>query len=1134
MPRRRHKRLATVSLATMATLATFAGSGPAGAAPTAGTPPTQTPSTPQRAGEPVTVTLVTGDRVTVTPSSNGAPSVNVEPAPDREPGVVFDVRVTGEDIRVVPSDAGPLLAEGRLDEALFDIDRLIEDGLGDAHTTTTPLIVTQRGTAATRAADLDGAEAVRELPSIGGVALAADKAEPGRFWSEITGGTGRDAEGATTLAANAGTIWLDAPVRAALDRSVPQIGGDAAREAGLTGEGVTVAVLDTGIDTTHPDLDDAVTGERDFSGSSSGTADVAGHGTHVASILAGSGEASDGTHAGVAPDADLLNGKVLGDDGSGFTSQVIEGMEWATEQGADIVNMSLGGGLSSDGTDPMSTAVDRLTEETGTLFVVSAGNARLIEAPAAAAHALAVGSVDRQDRVSESSGRGPTLDGRLKPDLTAPGEGITAARAEGTGEAADGPYTALSGTSVASPHVAGAAALLQQRHPDWRADRLKGSLMNSALRTPGEAPYAQGAGRVDLTRALEQRVGAQPVSLTTLVPWPGGSAEEIVTYRNDTDEPITLTLSVTNSDGTPDSGEHVWFETPEVTVPAGGTTDVSLRMNGAHLDDQGWAGWLTATSGDGDVVIGTPITMQSERPGHDVTFDVVDRDGRPVTDFARLRPAPVLYSLERPNDVVDMQLVGGTWTAHVLAGSYQMLTGVVTPGADGAPDSLTYIVSPELTVDGNQEFTADAREGTPVNATVESPTATRAGSHLGHYTEHGQMGLLMHDGSAAPDLYAVPVTAEEYPLAFFYLQSFDEPADGDPGRPAGYDLAFSEQGRIPADLTYEVADEDLATVESRVHHGGDAELEGIWGRSAHLVPETEANPPVSFPEVSTGPAPSSTTRLLSARLADGSPVGWRSSSLLRLPDDEPGSASAGETMLTSEHYTAGEHHVIAWRKAAIGPAVFFAAHGTGQLILNLDGTVGSQPGTNTIGVGDEDGLTERITLRRDGQEVGSWDGDFVDPGVPNERADYELELTASSGSTLAPLATEVSARWSFSSAGPAEGEPGRHLPLPTLRIDGDFDLANRAPAGEPFALDLVVDGWQGIEPAPVESITLEASFDDGDTWRPLRVTAEGDGHTAGVAHPPGAEFVSLRAAVTTEDGTSLEQTVIRSYALAPR
>ncbi|WP_240760196.1 S8 family serine peptidase, partial [Phytoactinopolyspora endophytica] len=173
----------------------------------------------------------------------------------------------------------------------------------------------------------------------------------------------------------------------------------------------------------------------DFTESEGGTTDRAGHGTHVASIVAGRGTASDGRYTGVAPDADLLVGKVLDDYGDGQESWIIAGMEWAVAEGADVVNLSLGG-CATDGSDPMAEAINTLTEQSGALFVVASGNhpspmgcasPETVSSPASADSALAVGSVNKGDELNDFSNVGPRLgDGALKPDLTAPGAAILA------------------------------------------------------------------------------------------------------------------------------------------------------------------------------------------------------------------------------------------------------------------------------------------------------------------------------------------------------------------------------------------------------------------------------------------------------------------------------------------------------------------------------------------------------------------------------------------------------------------------------------------------------------------------------------------------------------------------------------
>ena len=228
----------------------------------------------------------------------------------------------------------------------------------------------------------------------------APKDEIRNVWESLRGEQA-DLTATDARLAGAGKVWLNGTVRATLEDSVPQIHAPEAWAQGYDGTGATVAVLDTGYDPEHPDLAGQVKGVQDFTGTSEAAVDDNGHGTHVAATIAGTGEASSrGEGTGVAPGAALLIGKVLDAGGGGSYDQIIAGMEWAAHSGADVVSMSLGGD-ATDGSDPMSQAVDRLTEETGTLFVVAAGNAGPGEGtvlnPGAAASALTVGAVDKND-----------------------------------------------------------------------------------------------------------------------------------------------------------------------------------------------------------------------------------------------------------------------------------------------------------------------------------------------------------------------------------------------------------------------------------------------------------------------------------------------------------------------------------------------------------------------------------------------------------------------------------------------------------------------------------------------------------------------------------------------------------------
>lgn len=312
-------------------------------------------------------------------------------------------------------------------------------------------------------------------------------------------------------------IWPDLPVHSWLDEAVPLISVPRVWQSDFTGKGVKVAILDTGIDGEHPDFSGRISAWRDFVDPEGPDADRPrdpnGHGTHVAGIVAGSGRASDGRFRGVAPDAELVVARVLDEAGNGRTSTVMAGVEWAVEQGAQVINISLGGPpFPSDGTDALSYLCNAAVD-LGVVVCAAAGNlgpsGHTVGSPGAAAKVITVGACEGDpasaaDRIARFSSRGPTGDGRPKPDLVFPGVGIVSTRSAGTalGEVLDAHYTGLSGTSQATPLATGTAALVLEANPSLKPAEVKRRLVDGAERLPETEPLAQGAGRGDAYHAF--------------------------------------------------------------------------------------------------------------------------------------------------------------------------------------------------------------------------------------------------------------------------------------------------------------------------------------------------------------------------------------------------------------------------------------------------------------------------------------------------------------------------------------------------------------------------------------------------------------------------------------------------------
>ncbi len=327
--------LAVVLLTAVASASAVADAGPVSFGPAPVVPAPGTGPTP----DSYEVTLITGDHVHLDVFPDGRQSARVDAASRgvNRPSPTFDIREIAGDVHVFPSDVARYVGQ-KLDGELFNVSELVLEGFDDSATKSLPVIVDYERTVGTLPPSLNR---VSTLESIGAFAARQPKENAAAF--------GRAVAADANLLAGVQKIWLDEKVKATLDVSVPQIGAPTAWAAGYDGTGTTVAVLDTGIDATHPDLQGKVAAAHNFCPFCSDESDHFGHGTHVASIIAGSGAASGGTRKGVAPGSSLLNGKVISDFGWGLDSWIIEGMEWAAGEHADVINMSLGSGGPSNG-----------------------------------------------------------------------------------------------------------------------------------------------------------------------------------------------------------------------------------------------------------------------------------------------------------------------------------------------------------------------------------------------------------------------------------------------------------------------------------------------------------------------------------------------------------------------------------------------------------------------------------------------------------------------------------------------------------------------------------------------------------------------------------------------------------------
>jgi subtilisin family serine protease len=1035
-----HKRVLTCVLGVVASILLVPSA--ASAAPRPGSPG-------QR------VTLITGDVVT---SVGG--QIGIEPARRDQP-VPFEQHKKNGDEYVIPADAAEFVAAGKLDKELFNVTGLIRQGYDDAHTDSVPLIIEQ---------------AAQTQRRFGKLNMASVNARKGS-WREVTS-SGRK-------------VWLNAKLSASLDVSVPQIGAPAAWQAGQTGQGVTVAVLDSGIDETHPDLAGKVAVAKDFTGTGS-TNDVVGHGTHVASTIV----SNDSRYRGVAPGARLAVGKVLDDDGDGQTDDIIEGMRWAvTEAKAKVVNMSLGGG-ESDGTDPISQAVNELSKAHGTLFVIAAGNAnpfQKVSSPAAADAALAVANLTKAGAVSETSSRGPRVgDAALKPEISAPGTDISAARAKDS--PGEGGHIAKSGTSMAAPHVAGAAAILAGQHPDWTGEAIKSALIATASPVAAH-PYEAGNGRVDIARATTSPVQVSPSSVSANLKWPETKPRKnVVTYRNTGSTSLTLTLALDLKDATGQAAPAALakLSASSLTIAPGKEASVTLTTTPRSGRAGQYGGAVKATTVDGQATR-TPISVQDEAEAYDLTVQMLDRDGNAVQNGSLI--AVDQLTADR------IRLIPGQ-PARLPGGKYTLMATFSSPAG-----YLVRFGHPEVDLKRATTVKFDARQARRISLQTDQTSIKRSlwatTMWMKVANSENRVGTTTF-GALTSEVYVYSPPNVTSPL-FTYFDAYRL----ENAQQQRFELAFPLKGRVPANPAYSVRTADLAAVTAR-YFGHHPEAPPIAGASnidfdvpvgtSFFSPVAPSSQRLEYFTPGTWAlsvsAARDSGRFQDMKLAAGGSyqVEWNRAVL-----------SPGFTGTTGSEL--GENHPWAFRRSTLmSVSVPFYTDAAGHAVTP-DTDFGTTTGTTSLYTGD----------RLIGMQNMPGRGIFW---VGQDDSQFRLVSDVNRDQPWWPLSTKISSEWTFE-AGFRQGPFNNALPLLTVRAEPPVSIENKSPSG-PVEIPLSVTRQDG--PATVASLALEYSVDDGATWQQATVSA---GKAA--VNNPANGFVSLRTKATDTDGNAVTTTVIRAY-----
>lgn len=1074
------------------------------------------------------ITLITGDRVTVRAIDAEHTIVTFTPAVGREHISYVQYREGGNTF-VIPSDLAAATGADQIDRALFNVTQLLAEGYGDAQRNDTPLIVTGAGSAKSTAAlsgrlahQLSATSSARSFSALGMMALRAPKRAGARDLTALL-----PSKQGGRAAAPPVKLWLDRRLRVSLDHSVPQIGAPAAYALGLDGAGVKVAVLDTGIDASHPDLAGKVVDEIDLAGDGTDATDKHGHGTHVASTIAGSGAASAGRFHGVAPGAQLLNGRVCDEFGGCEVSAILAGMEWAVAHGAQIVNLSLGG-TDFPEIDPLEEAVNRLSAEHGTLFVIAAGNSgsrgtRTIDSPGSADAALCVGAVDRDDVRASFSGQGPRVgDHAMKPDVTAPGVGIVAARAsDGSSQER---YVAFSGTSMATPHVAGAAALVLQQHPSWSGQQLKAAMMGSAAPSPATSAFQQGAGRIDVARAVSQPIHAEPATLNLgTTSFPHDDDEPILRtmrYHNHGTSAIALTFQahLTTFTGVIAPANLVTFSPSTAVVPAGSSVDVEVTVDTRVPASDGIYGGELVASGGGARVI-TTIGVEREVEAHDLKVFLRAKNGEPSYGLVTVMAAAPLGTPQRDASRSFVTVVDHE-TFRLPVGSYLI--------SSFDYEDETFLLAPRVTIgDRDDTLIFDGQLARPTALTMPEPSFSFRNGNWDVYDAKSQYQVNISPFFGAPlamaQLGASAPPGEVTSLIRLYFEDLAQPD-------RGYHAARADGDAMPTGWTQTFREREFARVESD-HAAAPGQLLTKYVAPIPAHYGAFAGPFWDYPR------PFHRTDFYYS-----SNLRWFSEVLTSVPEPEfPDFLIPIFSNQSVRSYRTGHVYPESWNRAPFGaafpgdntssnPPGSDAPTRTGaQLRLAPSRFSDSQtPATFSLVTY----LARDLKLFRNGEPFASPTGQRFEilATIPAEPAEYRLETSSQQPDFLFESSTKVAAAWTFRARA---GQGTEILPLPTVRFAPPLDEHNRA-TGPALLLPISVERPLGSPRPAIADLDVELSFDDGATWRRLPVLRLGDRALGLVLHPPGAAHVSLRGAARDVAGNRGEQTILRAYLIDRR
>jgi len=473
-------------------------------------------------------------------------------------------------------------------------------------------------------------------------------------------------------------VFEDYPIRSFLSDSLQQVHGEIPHSNGYTGSGVKVCVVDSGVEDSHPALNQLIA-EVDFVNDDLDATDDYGHGTHVAGIVS----STNNTFSGLAPGASLMAAKVLNSNGMGDASDVIAGIEWCVENGANVINLSLGTltlfSSSCDG-EPIAMAANNATN-LGVVVVAASGNNGVedeMASPACGTNVLAVGSVNK------SNVRASFSNGGIELDVVAPGVSITSTVPTGPCNLCDlSGWKSLQGTSMAAPHVSGAAALILDKHPSWSPLQVQNELKNNAidLGEPG-FDFLYGNGRLDLIFLFDE-----PPEVTIISPLTGSNFTE--------SESIAFSGTALDIDDGDISSLLEWTSDLGGLIGTGGSFTNSSLSIGTHAitanvtdtngssDSKQMQVTITVNT-DPEITIISPANGTAFSVGESILFNATAND---------LEDGSISSLLEWTSDLGGLIGTGGSFTNSSLSiGTHAITANVTDSGNKNDVEQISIII----------------------------------------------------------------------------------------------------------------------------------------------------------------------------------------------------------------------------------------------------------------------------------------------------------------------------------------------------------------------------------------------------------------------------------------------------------